>query len=76
LVLQRIPKVVVRLGVIGIEAERLAVAGDGFIQMSKLSERTAEVVVRLGVIGIEGERLAVTGNGIFRLPQVLCPAPL
>jgi len=44
----------VRLGVIGLEGERLAVTGNGLIQFPQVPERIAEVVVRLGVIGLDG----------------------
>ena len=52
-VLERIAEVAMRLSVIRLEAERLVVAGNGFIQFSQVLERTSEIVVRLGIIGLD-----------------------
>jgi hypothetical protein len=45
------------LGVIGPDGERLAIVGDGLLQIPWLFERSAKVVLRLGVIWLDGQRL-------------------
>ena len=57
-------KIAVRLGKIRLDGERLAVAGNGILQLPQVLERTAEVVVRVGKIGLDGEGLVVAGNGL------------
>ena len=60
-----------RLGVIGLDVEGPAVAGNGLIQLSQVLERIAEVAMRICVIGLDGEGLVVAGNGLIQPPQVL-----
>ncbi len=43
------------LGVIGLEGERLVVAGHGILQPAECREHIAQVIVCLGVIGLEVE---------------------
>ena len=52
-----------RLGVIRLDGESLAVAGDGLIQLFQVLERIAKVVIRLGIIWLDGEGLIIAGDG-------------
>ena len=61
---ERGAEVIVRVGVIGLDGERLAVAGDSLIQPPQILERITKVVVRLGEIGLDGESLLVAGDGL------------
>ena len=47
------------LGVVGLQADRLAVRRDRTAQVARLAQGVAEVVVGLGVVGLEADRLAV-----------------
>ena len=42
-----------RLGKVGIEGERLVVAGQGLLRFAKVLECIAEIVVGLGKIGLK-----------------------
>ena len=43
LVLERSAKVVMRIGIIGLEGQRLVVAGNGLVQLPQVLERNAKV---------------------------------
>ena len=59
------------LGVIGLEGNRLAIGGDGLVELAFVSQGIAEIVVGLGVVGLEGDGLAIGGDGLFELPFAL-----
>ena len=61
-------EVAVGLGVVGLEPDRLAVFGDGLVELPLGLQGDAEVVVGLGVVGLEPDRLAVFGDGLVELP--------
>ena len=46
------------LGVVGLEPDRLAVGGDGLVELPLVAQGVAEVLVGLGVVGLEPDRLA------------------
>ena len=56
------------LGVIGPEPDRLAVCGDGLVELSLGLEADAEVDVGRDEVGLEPDRLAVFGDGLVELP--------
>ncbi len=56
------------LGVIGPEPDRLAVCGDGLVELSLGLEADAEVDVGRDEVGLEPDRLAVLGDGLVELP--------
>ena len=57
-------KVRVRHGVARIQPDRVAVRGDGLIEITLPSQRVTEVGVRRGVVGLEPDRVAVCGDGL------------
>ena len=63
-------EVVVGLGVVGLEPDRLAVFGDRLVQLPLFSQGNAEVVVGLGVIGLEAQRVAEHQDRLARIPAV------
>ena len=63
------------LGVVGLEPDRLAVFGDGLVELALVSQGVAEVVVGLGVVGLEPDRLAVFGDRLVELPLVVRALP-
>ena len=60
-------KISAALGVVGLEADGLAVLGDGLVQLPLLSKRGAEVVVEDGVFRVEFDGLLVTGDRLVQL---------
>ncbi len=56
------------LGEVGLEAGRLAVFGDGLLELPLGSQGDAEVDVGLGVVGLEPDRLVTFGDGLLELP--------
>ena len=66
--LQDDAEVAVGLGVVGLEPDRLAVFGDGLVELPLALQGVAEVVVGLGVVGLEPDRLAVFGDRLVELP--------
>ena len=67
--LQSVSQIVVRLGEIGLDPQRLLVVPDGIRHPARLRQSDPQVVVRLGVIGLDPQRLLVVADG-FRQP---CP---
>ena len=65
--LEHIAKVVVRLGVIGLDGQGLQEAGDGLIQFPQVLERSAQITVRLGVIWLDGDSLGdeINSGAVF-----------
>ena len=56
------------VGVVGLEPDRLAVLGDGLVQLPLTSQGGAEVEVGRAVVGPQPDRLAVLGDGLVQLP--------
>ena len=52
----------------GVEADRLAVVGDGLAILLLVGPGVAAVDVRIGELGIEADRLAVVGDRLVVLP--------
>src|SRR5262249_6536822 len=50
------------------ELERLAVAGDGLVQLALGHQRNAQVVVGVGVLRVEFDGLVEAGDGLVYLP--------
>ena len=61
--LQEAAEVAVRPSVVGIQQQRLAQTGDGFVQPALVREEAAEVIMRFGKVGPEPDRLADIGKG-------------
>ena len=59
------------LGEVGLEPDRLAVFGDGLVELPLVAQGVAEVVVGLGEVGLEPDRLAAFGDGLVELPLVI-----
>ncbi len=66
-VFEHTAKVVIRIGVIGLDGEGLVVARDGLVQLPQGLERIAKVGTRRGVIGLDGKGLRdeINGNVVF-----------
>ena len=60
-----------RLGKIGLEVERLAVAGYGLLQSAKVPERIAEVVMRFSQIWRNTKRIMVVGDRLLQPAKAL-----
>lgn len=60
-----------RVGVVRLNGEGLAIARDSLVKIFLAPERNAKIVVRFGVIGLEGEGLAIARHGLVELPQFL-----
>ncbi len=63
------------LGVVGLEPDRLAVFGDGLVELALVLQGVAEVVVGHGEVGLEPDRLAVFGDGLVELALVARATP-
>ena len=57
------------LGVIGVQRQRLLMAGDGLVEAPCLLQRGAQAGVRTGVVRVERQRLAVAGLGFVQAVQ-------
>ena len=69
-------QVAVRLGIVRLQFQCPAVAGDRFVQLPLVLEGIAQVVVRLGKVRLQLQRPAVAGDRFVQLPLVLeahCP---
>ena len=62
-----IAKVAVGLGEVGLESDRLAVFGDGVVELPLGIPGEAEIEVGVGVVGVEPDRLAIFGDGLLDL---------
>src|SRR5208337_2446769 len=60
--------VVVRRGVLGVEADRLVEIGDGLVVLPFGVPGVAAAVVRQGDLGVEADRLVEIGDGLVVLP--------
>ena len=60
-----------RLGVVGLEGDRLAICGHRLVQLALVLQRIAEVGVGLGVVRLEADRLAICGDRLVELALVL-----
>ena len=58
-----VTQVVVGLGVVGLDFQRLLIMGDGRVDLSALRHGNAEVIVGLGVVGLDFQRLLIMGDG-------------
>ena len=56
------------IGVIGLELDRLLMAGDCFRGIPEIAEDTAEVGVHFGKVGLVADGGAILGNGLLQLP--------
>jgi acyl dehydratase len=62
----------VRLGIVRLQFQRPAIAGDRFVELPLILQRIAEVVVRVGIVGLQFQRPAVAGDRFgIQLPLVL-----
>src|SRR5437588_10956134 len=61
-----------RLGVVWVEIERLAIALDRFVVAVQIDKGVAEIVQAFNKLRFEPERLAITCDGVLRVS--LCPA--
>ncbi len=62
-----------RLGLIGLDGEGLAIAGHGLIQLPQSFERRAKVVVRRRVVWLKAENLPVDAFRLRRPPGPMMP---
>ena len=67
-----------RLGIVRLQFQRPAVAGDRFVQLPLVLQRIAQVVVRLGIVRLQfqcpavaGDRFGNPAQGTIRFPQVV-----
>src|SRR5262249_20755031 len=59
LLLERVPEVVMDLGVAGTDSQRFVVAGNSFLASAELDQDDAEVGAGFGIVAISLERRAV-----------------
>ena len=53
------------LRVVGLQFERAAIRGDGFVELALFAQRVAQIVVGLRKVGLEFERAAIRGHDSF-----------
>ena len=63
------------LGIVGLEFQRPAVAGDRLVQLPLVLQRIAQVAVCLGKVRLQLQRPAVAGDRFVELPLVLQALP-
>ena len=69
--LQPETEVVLCLGELGLQRDRLPVLADGKHDLPRIEQRHAEVVMRLGVIGLQSQRLTVLLDGRIALADIV-----
>src|SRR5580700_6487728 len=63
-------KIVVRLGIIRLERDRIAIGGGGFLEPICIFQRGTEIVMRSSEIGLECDRLSISGDRLVELAVV------
>ena len=58
-------------GEVGLEPDRLAVFGDGLVELALAFQGAAEVGVGFGEVGLEPDRRAEFGDRLVELPLVV-----
>ena len=63
------------LGVVRLDADRLAICGDRLVELALVLERYAEIGVGLGIVRLDADRLAICGDRLVELALVLERSP-
>ena len=59
------------IGIVGFDADRLAICGDRFVELALVLQRIAEVGMSLGIAGFDADRPATCGDRFVELALVL-----
>ena len=63
------------LGVVGLEAQGLPIAGHRLVEPALPGQDVAQVVVGFGIVGLEAEGLPIAGHGLVQLALLVQGIP-
>ena len=72
---QRNAEVGISLGIVRLDADRLAICGDRLVELALVLECIAEVGISLGIVRLDADRLAICGDRLVKLAPVFSALP-